>query len=157
MKIVRLIGMALLVIPAVGPAADEQTLKLPPGVKLPPQPRAWLAPSVDMTPPPAGARWGTTWERGRALPLPLAGHNAIGSGRFLYVLGGVSGREELGQRNVWMSKISRDGALGRWKKTTPFPNPVAFAEAVLAGGRIYLIGGSSRVGMLNIYTQVMDG
>jgi len=134
-------------------AADKDEIKLPPGVKLPPQPREWLAPRVDMK-PPAKARWGTGWERGRSLPLPLAGHNAVGLRPYVYVLGGVSGRDELGQRSVWMSKAGKDGKLGRWRKTKPPPRPVAFAQTVLAGGRIYLLGGSSRLSIQNLYNMV---
>ena len=134
-------------------AADEE-VKLPPGTKMPPQPHEWLAPSVDLTPPPAEPCWGGEWKRGRALPLPLAAHGAVYQEPYLYVVGGVTGRDGLGQRDVWMSRMGKGGDLGKWEKTKPLPVPVAFASIVPAVGRIYVTGGASRDGLQNIYDTV---
>lgn len=137
-----------------GPARAAEEVKLPPGVEMPPQPQSWRAPPVDMTPPPAEARWGAEWEPADPLPLPLAGHAAVLHGDHIYVIGGVSGREHLGQRDVWMAKVSKKGALGKWKKTSPLSAPLGFASAVLASGRVYVAGGSGRMGMQHIYEKV---
>jgi len=127
--------------------------KPPAGTKLPPQPREWVAPAVDLTPPPAPARWSGGWTRGRDLPLPLAGHKAVAVGQRLYVVGGVTGRESLGSRDVLMTTVGKDGALGPWKKLSPLPTPVAFGAAVTARGRLYWLGGSSREGMQLLYDK----
>ena len=121
--------------------------------KLPPQPREWLAPSVDMTPPSAPARFGDKWLKDRQLPVALAGHCAVAVGSNIFVLGGVSGREHLGTRNVYSSVAGKNG-LGSWKKTSPLPAPAAFGTAVVAGKRVYFFGGASREGMHHLYKSV---
>jgi hypothetical protein len=141
--------------PAAVAAADE-AVQLPPGTKLPPQPTEWLAPSVDLTPPPGEARWGKEWKQGRSLPIAMAGHRAVADGPFIYVLGGVAQREHIGQRDVWMTRISKEGVLAPWKKLAPLPKPVAFCDAVVANGRVYLVGGSSREGMQFLYDTVLS-
>jgi hypothetical protein len=155
MNALRALCLVMLAVSAAAlPAAGEEPVKLPPGVKLPPQPHEWIAPSFDMTPPSAEARWEGTWKRGRALPLPLAAHCAVADGQFIYVMGGVSGRDHLGQRDVWMSRSGEDGGLGKWKKARALPVPTAFGGAVLAGGRVYILGGSSREVLQNLYDKV---
>jgi len=86
--------------------------------------------------------------------MPLAGPDAFVSGRYIYVLGGLSGREHLGQRGVWVTKVGKSGDLGKWKKTKPLPVPMGFVVATQARGRIYLAGGSGRVGMQHVYDKV---
>jgi hypothetical protein len=144
----------LILLPFAAVAAGDEEVKLPPGTKLPPMPHEWMAPSVDMTPPSAVARWGGDWKRGRPLPLPLAAHGAVFQSPYLYIVGGVTGRDGLGQRDVWMSRIAKGGELGTWKKTKPMAVPVAFAGVVPAAGRIYVLGGASRDGLQLIYDTV---
>lgn len=149
-KIHPTLPVALLL--ASGALAAEQKAAAP---ALPPQPREWLAPSVDMTPPPAAARWSAKWTQGRSLPVATAGHRLVSSGPFIYLIGGVAQREHLGQRDVWMSKVDRKtGVLSPWKKTTALPQPTTFFDAAVAGGRVYIAGGSSREGMQMLYDQV---
>lgn len=152
MTIRRLLMAAALAVMAAPAAAEEA--QLPPGTKLPPQPHEWLAPSVDLTPPPAEARWGKGWTQGRSLPIAMAGHAAVADGRFIYVIGGLAQREHIGQRDVWMTSISKEGKLASWKKLGPLPVPVAFFDTVVANGRVYIFGGSSREGMQLIYDTV---
>lgn len=135
-------------------SASHAEVKLPPGVKLPPQPREWMAPRTDLTPPPAQARWTKEWVPGRPLPKPVAGHSVVSDGRNIVLIGGVTGREALGLRDVWSSRPGRDGELEPWKRLRPVPVPFAFGAAVLASGRIYLIGGSSREAIQHLYNQV---
>lgn len=129
-------------------------VKLPPGVKLPPQPREWMAPRTDLTPPPPNAPWTEKWLQGRSLPMPVAGHSVVCDGRNIVLIGGITGREALGLRDVWVSRPGRDGELVPWKRMRPIPTPVAFGAAVLASGRIYLIGGSSREAIQHLYSSV---
>ncbi len=129
-------------------------VKLPPGTKLPPQPREWIAPAVDLTPPSAPARWTGGWTRGRPLPVPLAGHKVLAVGDRLYVIGGATGRDALGMRDTWSAAVGKDGSLGAWKRLVPLPSPAAFGAAVFARGRIYWLGGSSREGMQLLYDKV---
>jgi len=136
-------------LPLRASAADQAS-------KLPPQPHEWLAPSVDMSPPAAEARWSTVWTQSRSLPVPLAGHRAVAVGNHLLVIGGVTQREHIGSRDVYVTTVEKNGALGPWKKSKPLPAPTAFFDLVAANGRIYVIGGSSREGMQNIYDTVLS-
>ncbi len=148
MRTMRMVfGLTALVLLPLWCAAEEP--KLPPGTKLPPQPREWGAPATDMTPPPADALFTGEWKKDRSLPLPLAGHSVVTSGDRIFVLGGVSGREHLGRREVYVAQASR-GVLGSWTKTKPLPLPVAFGAAVSAAGRVYVIAGANREGMHNL-------
>ncbi len=134
------------------PAAPASAAAAP---AMPPQPREWLAPSVDMTPPPAGARWSERWMQGRSLPVATAGHRLVADGQTVYLIGGVAQREHLGQRDVWMTTVDRKtGALAPWRKTTALPQPTTFFDAAKAGGRVYVAGGSSREGMQMLYDNV---
>jgi hypothetical protein len=152
MSIVRTaLAVVLSVLMSAAFAGDD--VKLPPGAKMPAQPREWIAPTVDMTPPPAPARFGEKWTRDRQLPAALAGHSAVAVGSRIFVLGGVSGKEHLGMRDVYTCTASKSG-LGSWSKTTPLPVPAAFSAVVVAGKRLYLIGGASREGMHHLYKSV---
>jgi len=149
-----LIGLTAMLGASLASADGDEEFKLPPGTKLPPQPREWLAPPVDLTPPPAAPRWGGEWKRGRSLPLPLAAHGSAYQEPYLYLIGGVTGRDGLGQRDVWMTKVGKEGDLGKWEKTKPLPVPLAFAGIVQTDGRVYVLGGASRDGLQNIYDTV---
>jgi N-acetylneuraminic acid mutarotase len=129
--------------PAQPPA---ETAPVSPG----PQPREWVAPAVDMNPPP-GPRWTAEWKKGRPLPVPLAGLRAVSAGKRIYVLGGITGKDALGVREVLVTTVEKGGKLSPWRKLVPLPAPAALGSAVMAQGRIYYLGGSSRDGMQNIY------
>jgi hypothetical protein len=86
----------------------------------------------------------------------MAGHRAVADGPFIYVIGGLAQREHIGQRDIWMTRIAKDGTLAAWKKLAPLPSPVAFFDTVVANGRVYLVGGSSREGMQFIYDTVIS-
>ena len=47
------------------------------------------------------------------------------------------------QNKVYFAKINADGTLGIWNETTPLPLPLANLGAVVAGGRVFVMGGSS--------------
>lgn len=148
-------AMFLALIVATTAFAADKKPATPATPALPPQPHEWLAPSVDMTPPPAAARWSAAWTRGRSLPVATAGHRLIAAGPFVYVIGGVAQREHIGQRDVWMSRLDpKSGTLGPWRKTTALPQPTTFFDATVVGGRVYLAGGSSREGMQMLYDNV---
>ena len=143
-------------LPQAKPVPVEAPVAAAAPAPMPPQPREWLAPSVDMTPPSAVAPWGTAWTRGRALPIALAGHKLVAVGTRLYVLGGLAQREHIGQRDTWTTTIGKDGGLGTWKKGPILPAPVAFHEALVADRRLYVVGGSSKEGMQNLYDTVIS-
>ncbi|MEK7474471.1 MAG: hypothetical protein AAB152_02450 [Candidatus Coatesbacteria bacterium] len=151
------LGAAATLVVSAARSADDSA-KPPAAPALPPQPHEWLAPSVDLTPPPAEARWGKGWVRGRSLPIAMAGHRAVADGSFIYVIGGLAQREHIGQRDVWMTRIDPSSTqyLSPWKKLAPLPVPVAFFDTVVYGGRVYIVGGSSREGMQFIYDTVLS-
>jgi N-acetylneuraminic acid mutarotase len=86
--------------------------------------------------------------------VPLAGLRSVSVGKRVYVMGGVTGKDMLGVRDVLLTTVEKGGKLSPWRKLAPLPAPVAFGSAVLAGGRIYYVGGASRDGMQNIYDTV---
>ncbi len=151
-SLIRAFAAALALTCSISAAQDE--VKLPPGVKLPPQPREWMAPRTDLTPPPAGPRWTEKWHQCRSLPKPVAGHSVVCDGRNIILMGGITGREALGLRDVWGTRPGNGGNLDAWKNLRPLPLPVAFGAAVLASGRIYLLGGSSREAVQHLYSSV---
>jgi len=153
-KVCCLAAFLLLGLVTAALAANENT-KLPPGVKMPPQPKEWVAPSVDMTPPSAPARFSAEWKKDKSLPTPLAGHSAVAIGQYIYVIGGVSGKEHLGMREVWSARGGQ-GNISSWRKVSALPVPLGFAATVVVGKRIYVAGGASREGMHRLYDSVFS-
>jgi len=65
---------------------------------------------------------------------------AVAANRFAYVIGGkpASG---VAQATVHFAALNADGSTGAWAATTPLPAPREDHNAVVAGGRLYVIGG----------------
>jgi hypothetical protein len=69
----------------------------------------------------------------------------------LYVLGGLDGTGAA-TSTVYYAQLNADGtvpgaaAVGTWAKTTPLPQPLFAASAVLFHGRIYVAGGNDASG-----------
>ncbi len=79
----------------------------------------------------------------RLLNLPEANlvHAAVVQNGVIYVLGGgINNGVDL-TNTVRMAPILPDGTVGPWVATTPLPELLSDHEAVVIGGRIYVVGG----------------
>lgn len=80
------------------------------------------------------------WIAQKSLPEAVYTHAAVSDGT-LYVLGGtVNGGNDI-QNTVYFAKINADGTLSDWASTTPLPSPVSNHGAVVANGRVFVLGG----------------
>ncbi len=80
------------------------------------------------------------WVAQKSLPEAVYTHAAVTDGT-LYVLGGtVNGGADI-QNTVYFAKINADGSLADWTATTPLPSPVSNHGAVVANGRVFVLGG----------------
>ncbi|MDD5302555.1 MAG: hypothetical protein PHS14_05530 [Elusimicrobia bacterium] len=80
------------------------------------------------------------WVAQKSLPEAVYTHAAVSNGT-LYVLGGtVNGGNDI-QNSVYFAKINADGTLADWAATTPLPSPVSNHGAVVANGRVIVLGG----------------
>lgn len=80
------------------------------------------------------------WVAQKSLPEAVYTHAAVSNGT-LYVLGGtVNGGADI-QNSVSFAKINADGTLADWAATTPLPSPVSNHGAVVANGRVIVLGG----------------
>lgn len=80
------------------------------------------------------------WVAQKSLPQAVYTHAAVSNGT-LYVLGGtVNGGNDI-QNSVYFAKINADGSLADWAATTPLPSPVSNHGAVVANGRVLVLGG----------------
>lgn len=80
------------------------------------------------------------WVAQKPLPEAVYTHAAVTDGT-LYVLGGVvNGGNDI-QNTVYFAKINADGTLADWAATTPLPSPVSNHGAVVANGRVFVLGG----------------
>ncbi|MCZ6735703.1 MAG: hypothetical protein O7C65_07940 [Planctomycetota bacterium] len=75
------------------------------------------------------------------LPEAIYTHAAVVANGRVYVLGGVINNGNDLHNAVYMSLIQGDGSLGPWVTTTPLPEPLSDHEAVIIGGRVYVLGG----------------
>ncbi|MBI4802498.1 MAG: hypothetical protein HY796_08250, partial [Elusimicrobia bacterium] len=106
---------------------------------------------------------GTLGEWKVASPMPellgLSMHASAVYDSQVYVLGG---RNMFGPRDyVFRSAINADGSLADWIALTPLPIRLMAHDAVIAGGRIYVLGGIARIGRTSIaaadvyYAQIL--
>lgn len=93
------------------------------------------------------------WSARSALPEPRAYHataaataftaalDTATTAAFLYVLGGVDA-SGAATSTVYVAEVGLGGTVGTWRTTTPLPEPLHSADAVLFRGFLYLAGGA---------------
>lgn len=85
------------------------------------------------------------WSQSVSLPKPLAAHRFVTIGSRLYAIGGVTDGDDASvlivQNSTYVTSVSANGALGTWAKTADMPGSLWGHTAVVAGGRIYVMGG----------------
>lgn len=80
------------------------------------------------------------WVTQKPLPEAVYTHAAVSNGT-LYVLGGVvNGGNDI-QNTVYFAKINADGTLADWAATSALPAPVSNHGAIVANGRVIVMGG----------------
>jgi hypothetical protein len=86
-------------------------------------------------------QWIKGWRDTSALMAPRAGAAAIVVDGYIYVIGGVDGRQFVGLSEY--AKINDDGGLGPWQTTTALNEERGFIDAVAKDGYIYVAGGGN--------------
>lgn len=86
------------------------------------------------------------WIERASLPEAVYTHATVQHGT-LYVVGGiVNGGNEI-HSGVYYARIRPDKSLEPWLQTTPLPGPVGNHAAVVAGGRVQVLGGMNGSGL----------
>lgn len=86
-------------------------------------------------------QWIKGWREASPLQGQRAGAAAITHNGFMYVIGGVDGREFVG--TVEFAKIQPDGSLSQWQLGPPLNEERGFIDAVVHGDSIYVVGGGN--------------
>ncbi len=83
--------------------------------------------------------WVPMWQETSSLGTPRAGAASVAALGFIYVIGGVDGKNFL--RTTEYAEILEDGSLGPWKPGPLMNEARGFADAVIYQGSIYVVGG----------------
>lgn len=85
--------------------------------------------------------WVPGWQETASLNIARAGPAVVEENGFIYMIGGVDGRNFL--KTTEYAKILEDGSLGEWKPTRSLNIERGFVEAVAHNGYIYIVGGGN--------------
>ncbi len=85
--------------------------------------------------------WLPEWEALEPMTVMRAGAAAVVHDGRIYMIGGVDGRIYL--RTVESARILQDGRLSSWRPRRLLPEARGFADAVVHGGYLYVIGGAN--------------
>lgn len=85
--------------------------------------------------------WIPGWKEAQPMNIPRAGAAAVIYNGFIYVLGGVDGRNFL--TSTEYAQIQPDGSLGKWRMGPNLPTERGFTSAVVHDGYIYVVGGGN--------------
>jgi len=97
-------------------------------------------------------RWIKGWREGAKLSITRAGTAAVAHQGYLYVIGGVDGRDFTSL--VEYAKINDDGSLEAFKITTPLVDVRGFIDATVYQGYIYVVGGGNGLNGHNLLRSV---
>ena len=86
-------------------------------------------------------QWIAGWRQTSSLVIPRAGAATIEANGFIYVIGGIDGKQFVPL--VEYAQILADGQLGPWKQTSPLLEDRGFIDAVTARGYVYVVGGGN--------------
>ncbi|WP_455210088.1 Kelch repeat-containing protein [Kaarinaea lacus] len=91
---------------------------------------------------PGGEKqWIKGWRQGNPLSFPRAGTAAVAHNGFIYVIGGVDGRDFVA--TVEYAPIEADGILGQWRLGPSLNVERGFIDAVVHNDSIYVVGGGN--------------
>ncbi|NOZ54844.1 MAG: hypothetical protein GXP08_17200 [Gammaproteobacteria bacterium] len=86
-------------------------------------------------------QWISGWKEASSLVAPRAGAAVVGVGRYIYVIGGIDGRDFVGITEY--AKINEDGSLSAWQQTSVLNEERGFVDAATKDGYIYVVGGGN--------------
>lgn len=115
------------------------------------------SPSGDETtgqsvPSSPGKIWIAGWKETSAMNVPRAGAAMIVNNNFIYMVGGVDGRNFL--RSSEYAPILADGRIGEWRVGPRLIEDRGFTEAVVKNGYIYVVGGGNGPNGKHLLTTV---
>ena len=97
------------------------------------------------------------WEKTASLPLPLWNANAAAIGKTIYLVGGRTGNPSYTGKFELVSDVlaldTSKGAAARWEKAASLPLARAGSAAAAAGGKLYVLGGSSTDGKHDVFLR----
>jgi N-acetylneuraminic acid mutarotase len=83
-----------------------------------------------------------TWTDRKAMQIPAHHASAVALDGKIYVFGGFVGRPGGRAWQPIASTMQYDPEADSWKELAPMPTPRGAAQAVVVGGKIYVIGGA---------------
>ena len=98
-----------------------------------------VAPSISQS--AFGTQWIKGWRDASMLQGPRAGAATVVVNGYIYVIGGVNGRNFV--RLTEYAKINNNGSLSPWKQTSLLNEERGFIDAVAKDGYIYVVGGGN--------------
>jgi hypothetical protein len=99
-----------------------------------------------------GMMWIAGWKATGDMNVARAGAATVVNGDFIYMIGGVDGREFL--RSVEYAPILTDGRIGEWKMGARLIEERGFTEAVVKNGYIYVVGGGNGLNGHHLLTTI---
>ena len=99
-----------------------------------------------------GMMWIAGWKETGDMNVARAGAATVVNDDFIYMIGGVDGREFL--RSVEYAPILSDGRIGEWKMGARLIEERGFTEAVVKNGYIYVVGGGNGLNGQHLLTTI---
>jgi hypothetical protein len=99
-----------------------------------------------------GMMWIAGWKQAGDMNVARAGAATVVNDNFIYMIGGVDGREFL--RSVEYAPILPDGRIGEWKMGARLIEERGFTEAVVKNGYIYVVGGGNGLNGQHLLTTI---
>ncbi|MBV5347156.1 hypothetical protein JZU46_02920 [bacterium] len=96
-----------------------------------------------------------TWTTGTSLPGPMGNSQAIVTKNTVYLLGGSDVSNTVS--TVYKAPINTDGTLGTWTTGTSLPGTLRWAQAIVTGSKIYLMGGANTSTVSTVYVATALG
>ncbi len=96
--------------------------------------------------------WIPGWRQTAPLQTPRAGAAVVAAGEYLYVIGGIDGRDFL--RSVEYTRFRPDGTLEPWQTAPALQEARGFFGAVTHDGYLYVAGGANGPGGKNLLRSV---
>lgn len=109
------------------------------------------APAQNLSANPAQI-WIAGWKETSALNVARAGAAMVVNNDFIYMIGGVDGRQFL--RSSEYAPMLPDGRIGEWQLGPRLVEERGFTEAVVKNGYIYVVGGGNGPNGKNLLTTV---
>lgn len=98
-------------------------------------------------------QWVAGWQSAPDLQIARAGAAGANYKDYVYVVGGVDGREYID--SIEFSRLGSDGIPGEWRFTRPLPEPRGFTAAAVRGDFLYVFGGANGPYGKNLLSSVI--